>query len=43
MGYYDHRNSEGGRINPATMNLRDPKFRFPTPVPQEDETHGGEK
>lgn len=43
MGFYDHVQSTGGRVNPNTMPTRtENNFRFPATVPLDSETHGGE-
>ncbi|CRK92143.1 CLUMA_CG005728, isoform A [Clunio marinus] len=41
-GYDDHINPSGGRQNPRGKHYLDPKFRQPTTVPEDDETHAGE-
>lgn len=41
-GFEDHFHVDGGRRNPLGMDFSDPSFRYPTAVPLEDETHGGD-
>lgn len=42
MGYFDHVDPTGGRINPTGMNFRDKWFKQPATVPLDYETHGGD-
>ncbi|XP_063695533.1 alkaline phosphatase-like [Culicoides brevitarsis] len=41
MSYFDHFEN-GKRKNPDDMPVHDPRFTYPSNVPYEDETHGGE-
>ncbi|XP_058466143.1 membrane-bound alkaline phosphatase-like [Malaya genurostris] len=43
LGFYDHVSSNiGGRVNIANMDTTSNDFRFPTMLPLDSETHGGE-
>ncbi|XP_053685595.1 membrane-bound alkaline phosphatase-like [Sabethes cyaneus] len=43
LGYYDHIDTEnGGRVNVSKLDTSSNQFRFPTTLPVESETHGGE-
>lgn len=42
LGFYDHTNVTGGRVDPRTLDSSVASFRFPATVPVESETHGGE-
>jgi alkaline phosphatase len=41
-GYGDHTNPSGGRKNPRGTSYMNPRFRQPTTLPKEEETHSGE-
>jgi alkaline phosphatase len=43
LGFYNHVDTvNGGRVNPNLMDRSANNFRFPTTVPVESETHGGD-
>jgi alkaline phosphatase len=42
LGYYVHTNPEGGRKDPTKIDRSANNFRFPTTLPVDSETHGGE-
>jgi alkaline phosphatase len=42
MGYYVHKDPEGGRRNSTTIDRSANNFQFPATVPLDFETHGGE-
>lgn len=43
MGYYDHVNETGGRVDPMDIpNHNDMRFVYPALAPIDSETHGGE-
>jgi alkaline phosphatase len=41
-GYFEHERKGGGRLNPRGQNYMDPRFRQPSMIPKEEETHAGE-
>ncbi|XP_058835962.1 membrane-bound alkaline phosphatase-like [Topomyia yanbarensis] len=43
LGFYDHIDPNiGGRVNISTLDTTGNEFRFPTTLPVDSETHGGE-
>jgi len=42
MGYYGHRDTAGGRVDPRTIDQSPNNFKYPATVPLDSETHGGE-
>jgi alkaline phosphatase len=42
MGFFDHFQPTGGRVDPNGMHYERLDFRQPATVPLEDETHSGE-
>lgn len=42
LGFYDHTKTSGGRVDPTTLDRSANGFKFPTTVPNDLETHGGE-
>lgn len=42
LGYYAHTKPEGGRVDPTKIDRSANDFRFPSTVPVDLETHGGE-
>lgn len=42
LGFYDHYNPTGGRVDASQLDQSANDFRFPATLPVENETHGGE-
>lgn len=42
LGYYDHTELTGGRKDPNSLDRSANGFKFPTTLPTDLETHGGE-